>query len=329
MADASGPVAVLAAGVLDGKGGWTEATEAERTTGRSERGVLWLHVECDAPDVVAWLFSHSGLSPITVEALVSEDPRPRSVVSESGLMLILRAINTNEGAERDDMIGLRLWFEGDRILTMRRRERRVSAISDMQQRLHAGTGPVNVGDAIHYLVDTLLGRIGVEVGAIEDAIDAIEEDLLTTQSRAIRTRLAELRRTSIALRRYLAPQREVIGRLHAERLDWLTDEARAHLREAADRVTRYVETLDAARERAAVSSEELSNALAEQMNRTMYTLSVVAAIFLPLGLLTGLLGINVGGMPGVDSPWAFTLVTIGLVVLGIVEVLFFRRMQML
>lgn len=74
--------------------------------------------------------------------------------------------------------------------------------------------------------------------------------------------------------------------------------------------------MESARERTAVTSEELSNRLAEQMNRTMCTLSIVAAIFLPLGLLTGLLGINVGGIPGTEAPWAFALVTLVLVLLG-------------
>lgn len=328
MTDATDP-AFLQHGVLDGQGGWTPATDAEIDAGRSDRGVLWMHLEFDAPGPRAWLAEDSGLAPIIVEALVSDDPRPRSVVAGDGLMLILRAINTNEGAERDDMVALRLWFEADRIFTMRRRDRRVAAIGDMAAALEAGRGPVDPGDAIHFLVDAMLGRIGGEVEGVEESIDAIEEEMLEVQSREIRPRLANLRRTSIALRRYLAPQREVIGRLHAERLPWLTDETRAHLREAADRVTRYVETLDASRERAAVSYEELSSRLAEQMNQTMYILSVVAAIFLPLGLLTGLLGINVGGMPGVDSPWAFSLVSVAMVVLGAVEVWLFRRMRML
>lgn len=59
----------------------------------------------------------------------------------------------------------------------------------------------------------------------------------------------------------------------------------------------------------------------------MYVLSLVAAIFLPLGLLTGLLGINVGGIPGTESPWAFTVVTCGLVALGLVAA--FRRLRLL
>ena len=95
--------------------------------------------------------------------------------------------------------------------------------------------------------------------------------------------------------------------------------------EEADRVARYVEDLDAARERAAVTQEELDNRLAEQMNSRMYVLSLVAALFLPLGFLTGLLGINVGGIPLADDPMGFVEVVIILVVLVAIQVVIFMR----
>jgi len=102
---------------------------------------------------------------------------------------------------------------------------------------------------------------------------------------------------------------------------------RTVLREVADRTTRFVEDLDSTRERAAVIQEELAARLAEQMNRTMYVLTVVAAILLPPSLLTGLLGINVGGMPGVDSDWSFAIVVVAIAILGVVEFLVLRWLK--
>jgi zinc transporter len=74
--------------------------------------------------------------------------------------------------------------------------------------------------------------------------------------------------------------------------------------------------MDSLRERVAVTQEELTSRLSEQMNKTMYVLLLFAGIFLPLGLVTGLLGINVVGIPGSDSEIAFTLVCILLVALA-------------
>ncbi len=65
------------------------------------------------------------------------------------------------------------------------------------------------------------------------------------------------------------------------------------------------------------------------MNRAIYTLSIVAAIFLPLGLLTGLLGINVGGIPGTESKWAFTLVAVILIGIAVGLLVWLKKIKWL
>ena len=138
----------------------------------------------------------------------------------------------------------------------------------------------------------------------------------------LRYDLAQLRKQTITLRRYLAPQREALNRLILEKFDWITDDYRMQLREISDRLIRHIEDIDAVRERAAVTQEELLSQISEQMNERMYVLSIVAAVFLPLGFFTGLMGINVGGMPGVEYEQAFWVVAalcVGVtLVLGIV-----------
>ena len=116
-------------------------------------------------------------------------------------------------------------------------------------------------------------------------------------------------------------------RLALEQASCLLGEHRALLREIGDRTTRLVEDLDAARERAGVVQDELNSLISEEMNRTMYLLTVVAAVLLPPSLITGLLGINVGGIPGTDHPLAFVMVIAVIVVLALVEVLILRRLR--
>jgi len=131
------------------------------------------------------------------------------------------------------------------------------------------------------------------------------------------------------LRRYLAPQREAMMKLQAEIVPWLSDSDRMHLREITDRVVRYIEDLDSVRDRAAVTQEELVNRLSEQMNTRMYVLSLVAAIFLPLGFLTGLLGINVGGIPGSENQSAFLIFIMMLIVVVFLQIVIFKKKKWL
>jgi zinc transporter len=92
-------------------------------------------------------------------------------------------------------------------------------------------------------------------------------------------------------------------------------------------VARIVEDLDAMRERAAVIQDELTNRAAEHMNRNMYTLSVVAALMLPLGVITGMFGMNVGGIPLAENKDGFLVIAILLTAVVALQVLIFRRLK--
>jgi zinc transporter len=292
-----------------------------------DQGVLWVHLAADNETALDWIRHRSGLSLLVQDALLEVGTRPRSVVSESGVLVIFRGGNCNPGADPEDMVAIRMFITDQRIITMRRN--RVRAVQDVHESLTAGTGPATVGEFFVAVVDRITERIGDVVVDIEDRVAGVEDTIVSAETAELRPLLAELRRESISLRRYIAPQRDMLARLTHERITWLTETDKTLLRETAERTARYVEDIDAARERALISQEELNNRLAERMNRAMYTLSIVAAIFLPLGLLTGLLGINVGGIPGTENPRAFLMVTAFLVVLAIVLITWFKKIKWL
>lgn len=114
-----------------------------------------------------------------------------------------------------------------------------------------------------------------------------------------------MRRQIASVRRFLSPQRDALDRLYRQPGEWFSDNEVQRLREEADRITRHLEDLDLARERAIVLAEEFLAVIAQEQNNRMYVLSVVAAVFLPLTFVTGLLGMNVGGLPGLESPRGF------------------------
>jgi len=319
----SGSSGFIFAFALDGKGGGRSLDWEGVKTWRREEGILWIHLDYAGDDAKQWLDHESNIDPIIAESLTTEETRPRSLVHKGGMLLILRGVNLNPGSDPEDMVSIRCWIEADRIVTMR--HRRVMATEDIRQALESVSGPTDAGSFLESLSDRLVIRMGNVISDTDDAVDALEDVILTEQSYALRQKIADIRRTVISLRRYLAPQRDVMAHIYTEKVDWLDDRERMRLREIADRTTRYVEDLDAIRDRAIVTQEELNNRLAEQMNKTMYILSIVAGIFLPLSLLTGLLGINVGGIPGSDNNWAFLEFCLLLVAVAGVQIWFFKR----
>ncbi len=318
---------LILAYILDGEGGGRMIGWDGIDTWAPKQGLLWIHLNYSIPKVQAWLNEKSGLDEVICNALTEEDSRPRCTLFKEGLLLGLRGVNLNPGADPEDMVGIRIWFEKDRIISTRRR--RLLSITDIQTVIDDGEGPESIGDFLVQIAGRIMERMRHVIDDLEDTIADLEERILTAESQLLRSQLGALRREAISLRRYLTPQREALSRLLTEKIPWLDESNRIGLREVYDKLARYIEDLDEARDRAAVTQEELVNRLSEQMNNKMYILSVAAAIFLPLGFLTGLLGINVGGIPGADSKLGFTFFVLLLAGVVFFQVWFFKKKKWL
>ncbi len=322
MTDNAGLVAAF---VLDGQGGGKPLDWNGIHQWTPEAGTIWVHLDYSHPQAASWLEERSGLDETITLALLAEETRPRSVAGHGGLLVVLRGVNMNPGAETEDMVSIRMFVDERRVITTR--QRRVMAIDALRAALAAGQGPKTSTELLVDIAEGLTNRIGTVLAELDDQVDALDDDVADDDSRTLRSTIGTMRRKIVMLRRYIAPQRDAVAQLHAERVAWLDDVSRVHLREIADRTTRHVEDLDSARDRAAVTQEELNSRLSERMNRTMYALSIITGIFLPLGLLTGLLGINVGGMPGADNASAFGIVCGILIAVAILQLIVFKRMR--
>lgn len=313
---------LIAGFILDGRGGAREVEWDEIKRWTPDAGVLWLHLNRTKDDVSQYLRSDAGLDAVVIDALLASDTRPRMVAQGPGLIVNLRGVNFNPGADPEDMISLRLWIERRRIITTR--ARRSMAANDVQEKLARGVGPKDEIDCLFELAQTLLMRVGHVVDELSDAVDALEDQVVSGDMAKVRDALAHARKRAIALRRHLSPQREALARLQAEKHEMLDAIDSAHFRELADETTRYVEELDSVRERASVVQDEVLNRLTERQNRNSYVLTVVAAIMLPLSFITSLFGMSVGGIPFSSDPNAFWILLWILGALVIVEIVIFR-----
>lgn len=309
---------------LDCEGGakshkWQEIKSLEP----AQHGVLWVHMDYSEPDAAQWLLSEeSGLDGLVADALVAEETRPRVMNLKDGLLIAFRGINLNPDSDAEDMVSIRMWVNRDRIISSICRN--VRSATEIAQELEKGAGPCSSGQFLAHLSELLTAKIDDTVEDLDERLASIEDEVLSGENPHIRTELAALRRKAIMLRRFMAPQREAMTRLHSEKISWLDDESRMVIHEATDRLTRHIEELDSIRDRAIVVQEELAGHLSEQMNKRMYVLSLIAAIFLPMGFLTGLLGVNVGGVPGAGNVHAFWIFAAMLFMVVMAQVVIFK-----
>ncbi len=308
--------------LLDGQGSASEIALDEIQNWTKEQGLLWLHFDYTHPESEEWLLESSGLDKIIAQALLEDETRPRATLINEGMLIALRGINHNLGAEPDDMVALRMWVDQHRIVTSRRRK--LGAASIIAADLLKGHGPKNSGDFLVSMISHIVEAMSDTINDFEERTADYEDAVLSGETGGLRYDLANLRRQTITIRRYLAPERDAFSRLLIEKVPWLNAEHNIQIREINDALLRHIENLDAARDRAAVTQEELASRISEQLNSRMYVLSVVTTVFLPLGFLTGLLGVNIGGIPGSENHYAFWVFIAILVALVIGQVILFR-----
>ena len=302
----------------------TPIAAADVTTKVKPNQYKWLHFDLSDPAFATWV--EQALPTTVHKALLQTETRPRCDRTEGGLILNLRGVNLNPGADPDDMVSLRIWVTDGLIISTR--VRKIFAVDAIRDRMTQGSGPNSINAFLAELAYALTKRIEtVSLELVEDT-DTLEEQSLQGKPN-IAGDLAELRQSVIKLRRFVRPQSDAIDDLAAGNARPLDVQTAEHLRETANRAKRTLEELDSTADRLKAIQDHLDVVHATALGRNSYVLSVVAAIFLPLGFLTGLFGINVGGMPWVQAQHGFWLVSGGSVLIGFFLFYLFRHLKWL
>ncbi|MDF1796974.1 MAG: zinc transporter ZntB [Coxiellaceae bacterium] len=314
--------ALIASYILNGKGGGKAISWPEIKTWDQSQGTLWVHLNYNEPKSQEWLLKESGLPHHIAHLMISPETRPRVLVTKRGILMTLRGVNMNPGHNPKDMVSVRVWIDKHRIISSRNRV--LLSVKDMRNAIDNKTGPSTPADFLLQLNDHLLTRIGIVINDLDTKVEKMDEAIDNTKSVRLRSKIADVRRQTVSIRRYLAPQREALYQLQLQNSGLFDKHQMIHLRESTDRIIRYVEDLDSARDRAAITQEELTSRISEQMDKRMYVLSVAAVIFLPLSFVTGLFGMNVGGIPANTYKHGFLAVCIALLLLSVGMLLAFR-----
>jgi len=283
----------------------------------------WFHFQRNLPGLHAWL-EQSGIPEPVIEAVLEEDTRPRFDRLNDGFLLILRGVNLAEGDQPEDMVSLRiLYFKGN-LYSFRRRP--VTAVRLIQRMLEQQQGPTSLPDFILHLVDEMTNNIELLQDNIEVEMERLEDDDQGTTSERQRA-LTNLHRRLLRLVRFVRPQLTALDKLAADGPKWFDADWVQWLLNERDNTHRELENMEMLLEQVWMLREHLQQDLAEKMNRNTYWLSMVAGVFLPISFLTGLFGINIGGMPGVDDSNAFWIFSAALAVIAVIEFLLLRRLR--
>jgi zinc transporter len=287
-------------------------------------GFLWVHLEGKDEGDLAFLHAQPDIPDVAAGALTATETRPRCDRIEDAAILNLRGPGELDPDDSDRLVSIRFWVNHCKILSLSRRK--LGALGDVVRFMESGRLH-DSGDVVAAFAKTISKQLDPQVAALSDTLDDVESKLEEDSLYRLRRTITSVRSEAISFRRFVAPNRDALRTLVDLDFVWLAEDDRLHIVEAADRFARMAEELEAVRERAALLHEQITDLRAEQIDQRSLLIAVVAFIFLPLTFITGLLGMNVQGIPYAAEPWAFWGV-VGfclLVALGVLAWFLWRR----
>jgi len=289
--------------------------EREVLAGDENAEGLWLHFDLVDSRARAWLERSSNIPDLALELFLDPHPRARMQAVDGGVTLVLDDLYHDFRDDPDAFDTVRVFIDDNRIVTGRFRPLKTldGIRRDLSDRL------LDVSTAAG-LFRVLVERLGITFGEIvtkvADAVDDMEDDVLAGKTRDRAARLGHVRRILARLRRHLNSNRVALRGFPHERLKTWSKDERSELKQSADHLDDLAQEMELVQERARLVQEEIAGKLNEATNRNLYFISVATALMLPTTLVTGIWGMNVGGLPWAEDSNGFIMV--GVLMMGVV-----------
>jgi len=270
-------------------------------------GFMWLHFNAANAATARWIEGKLKLSEEFFEALREGTRSTRVEYAGASLVAILNDL-VYDFSSKESSQAATLWLSVDSKLLVSVRHTPLRSIDRLRQAVKAGEAffsPLSL--VLHLLRDqgdvllSIIRRTAVQV-------DGIEDELLSGRLRAQRVSLGTLRRDLVRLQRLLAPEPAALFRLLNRPPAWIAEHDATELRQSAEEFAVILRDMTSLQERIKLIQEEIAAMINERTGRTVFVLTAVTVLALPVNMIAGLFGMNVGGVPYNQDPEGFWLV---------------------
>lgn len=269
-------------------------------------GFVWLHINLANNAALPWLKAGVELPDAFDEALASATRSTRIERDEDALIGVVNDVSFDFSFEPTDTATL--WVLADRRLLLSCRRQPLRSVDKLR-------GVVKAGESFRSSVDLLAHLMRDQADVLIDIVrkaslrvDEVEDQLLAGRLQTKRLRLGQLRRLLVRLQRLLAPEPGSLFRLLQHPPSWVVGEDIQELRQSTEEFSVALRDIGALQERIKLLQEEIAAQVAESNNRTLFVLTSVTVLALPINMIAGLFGMNVGGVPLAESGHGFATV---------------------
>lgn len=303
---------------LAGPSACDEQADPEETSPR------WLHFNLSDSRAREWLKGQSDLPDDARDILLNTDPRIHLEVLPASITAVLGDLFHDFDDDPERLGTIRLYL--DRRVMLSGRTHPLKAADVLRRELAHSHEPTTTLGLFQLLIERLADSIGQVARKLNEQVDSAEDRILDGKHSGQGTPLGNLRRLVARLRRLVVANRAALTSLPAQVAGLYDAEDRQELRAAIERLEAVGQDLDLVQERARLLQEEIAARVGEATNRNLFVLSIATTTLLPITLITGIWGMNLGGLPFADNPHGFNFVMVGIVLAVLLALWLLRRL---
>lgn len=265
--------------------------------------LVWLDLEAPTPDEIGLVGGILGWEHLTVEDLTKQGQRAKLEQFNGYVYLVMHALAYDGDPAR--LTTHEVDFVAGPNYVVSSHQAPLPAITESREVSHHTESCVRIGPdyLLYALTDRLVDSYFPELDKMDDAVDELEDRIVADPDRALMTRIFEMKRDAVTLRKVISPLADVFTRLTGRGLGVVGDEQVMYFRDVHDHLFRALERVEGYREMMAGALDAYLSTVSNRMNEVMKGLTVFAALFLPITFITGLLGMNLRQTP----PWSDAL----------------------
>ena len=269
-------------------------------------GFVWLHFNLAHSTTAKWLRENLQLSDVFHESLHDGSRSTRVELDDDTLVAIINDVHYDFAFEPSDISTMWLSVSARLLVSVRLHPlRSIDRLRDAVKR--GATLHSTVALLVHLMHDQ--GDVLVNiVRSTTSRVDKIEDSLLAGRMEKKRADLGSLRRLLVRLQRLLAPEPAAMFRLLRKPPAWVGEEDVQDLSQSTEEFSVALNDMAVLQERIKLLQEEIAGRVAEANNRSLFVLTIVTVLALPINIIAGLLGMNVGGIPLAEHPYGFWIV---------------------
>jgi len=288
---------------------------------------FWLDLTAPSGEDVGRLHELFGFHPLALEDALHQGQRPKLDDYQDYVFLVFYGARDQAVHEDELLQEVQMFVSGKYLISLHVDP--LPVLEEQRSRLE-GLALHSEQFLLYRVFDALTDSFFPPLSRMDDEIDELESAVLAGPSDAQLQRLFAMKRTLVAMRKVVTPQRDLFARSIDQLADLpgLTLDERDYFRDVYDHLIRISDLIDSYRDLLSSTTDLYLSTVGNRQNEVMKQLAIVGTIFLPLSFITGFFGMNFKWLvvTAIAPTWTFWVLGVGSMLLTCVALVrFFKR----